>query len=228
MSCSSPCPTIDGFKLYNDTLAHAAGDSLVARLAGSLKDTVVERLGHRVSHGRRRVLRTCTNRHPSRRPARARSCPGAERFGRGLENRMLLTMAALRASARTPASDNIGVSPRCADGGPALPEYESGRRCGASPGQLLRQAPAAEPLSASNLLESVGTLLTTDRIASAIAFAQSDHGSRREQGFERNVQNSRRCLSMRPHCLAPGARRRQTLALREAALIWRQCRVREP
>jgi diguanylate cyclase (GGDEF)-like protein len=40
MSWSSRCSTIDGFKLYNDTFGHAAGDSPLARLAGSFKDTV--------------------------------------------------------------------------------------------------------------------------------------------------------------------------------------------
>ena len=47
---------LNGFKGYNDSFGHPAGDALLARLAGKLKDC--RRAGRRrVPHGRRRVLR---------------------------------------------------------------------------------------------------------------------------------------------------------------------------
>ena len=53
---------LDGFKTYNDTFGHPAGDSLLAHLGHQLADGDARR-GRRLPHGRRRVLR----RHRARR-----------------------------------------------------------------------------------------------------------------------------------------------------------------
>ena len=47
---------LDGFKAYNDTFGHPAGDVLLARLGSSLGERG-RRPRHRLPHGRRRVLR---------------------------------------------------------------------------------------------------------------------------------------------------------------------------
>jgi aminomethyltransferase len=81
---------LDGFKHYNDTFGHPAGDALLARLGHNLSAAWGPRA--RLPHGRRRVLRAL--RAGRRRPVGARRVgrrrPLRER--RGLHDRLLLRL----------------------------------------------------------------------------------------------------------------------------------------
>ena len=81
---------LDGFKHYNDSFGHPAGDALLARLAERLARVVGAR-GTRLPDGRRRVLRARRARPTIGRGSGRRGCRrSADRARRGLRDRLLL------------------------------------------------------------------------------------------------------------------------------------------
>ena len=66
---------LNGFKQYNDSFGHPAGDALLARLGDEARPLRSRRRGTRVPDGRRRVLR----RRPRRRPTPTHVVAGAAR-----------------------------------------------------------------------------------------------------------------------------------------------------
>ena len=73
---------LNGFKHYNDTFGHPAGDELLVRLGGALRDAVGED-GDRLPDRRRRVLRAAhlpagalRHGHPGRDESADRNRPG--------------------------------------------------------------------------------------------------------------------------------------------------------
>ena len=69
---------LNGFKTYNDTFGHPAGDALLTRLAGKLAAAVAPD-GAAYRHGRRRVLRALAGVRAGAAPRRPRLCARAAR-----------------------------------------------------------------------------------------------------------------------------------------------------
>ena len=136
---------LNGFKAYNDTYGHPAGDALLARLGEALAGAV-DGEGERLPDGRRRVLRACD--HPDRAPRRdrRREPRRAERarrrlphHGRARQRRLRPARAAIRP---TPcASPTAGCTPRRTGAAPRRAARARPCCCGSSP--------SAAPTSAS-------------------------------------------------------------------------------
>ena len=115
---------LDGFKAYNDTFGHPAGDALLARIAEKLSAAVAER-GRGLPHRRRRVLRPGRRRPGPSRSVRGRRGDVARGAGTRASGSPPPT-APSRSPRRPPASPR-----RCASSTARMYDEKDGRRASA-------------------------------------------------------------------------------------------------
>ena len=100
---------LDGFKHYNDTFGHPAGDALLVRLGRNLA-ACLARPRPRVPDGRRRVLRAVRARATSAEQLVARAAARALRARRGLHDRLLLRRRSCSPREATDAAEALRIA----------------------------------------------------------------------------------------------------------------------
>ena len=138
---------LNGFKDYNDTYGHPAGDALLMRLGAALADAVDGVRRARLPDGRRRVLRPRARRRDATTPRSRRASARARRRTAGLHDHRRVRRPSCFPPRRRDASEALRTRRRRACTRTSTPAAR--RRAARAPDVLLARSTSATPSWAS-------------------------------------------------------------------------------